>query len=441
MTPWAIFTPSTNSAITREGHNPRRAQIPNRQPTQAQAFDQQDRRFSAAFSLLSEAIAQRAFPAASMAVAYRGKLVALKSFGRFVFEKDLEGAPPLSRSLRQGGDFDVQVTASTLFDLASLTKPMATTTMAMILYERGLLELEAPVLGVVPEFLTGGEHRKDVTFRMLLAHCSGLPAYEKLFLRTRNRDDLLQAAFTTALSADPGTRAEYSDIGFIILGIALERLADEPLDEFCQREIFGPLAMPKTTFNPAPELRPRIPPTADERQQQYGAGTCALEATGAGSQSKSTQQKPRSTFRNRVIQGEVQDENAFGLGGVAGHAGLFSTAEDVARFAHVLLSGGSPILRPDTIALFTRRGETPAGSSRALGWDTPSQPSQSGKYFGPHSYGHLGYTGTSLWIDPHRQLSVTLLTNRTWPDCCNQAIRQVRPRFYDLIVETLDRSE
>ena len=347
----------------------------------------------------------------------------------------------MSRSLRQGGDFDVVITPKTLFDLASLTKPIATTTMAMILYERGLLELDAPVLGVMPEFLTGNERRNAVTFRMLLAHSSGLPAYEKLFLRTRNRGDLLQAAFTMPLSADPGTHAEYSDIGFIILGIALERLADEPVHEFCQREIFGPLAMPNTTFNPAAELRSKIPPTADERQEQYGAGTCALEATESGSQSNSTQQKPRSTFRNRIIQGEVQDENAFVLGGIAGHAGLFSTAEDVARFAHVLLSGGSPILRLDTIALFTRREETPAGTSRALGWDTPSQPSQSGKYFGPHSYGHLGYTGTSLWIDPHRQLSITLLTNRTWRDCSNQAIRQVRPRFYDLIVETLDRSE
>ena len=368
-----------------------------------------------------------------------GKLVALKSLGNFAFEKDPEGAPPLSRSLRQGGGFDLQVHASTLFDLASLTKPIATTTMAMVLYERGLLELESPVAGVIPEFLTSEERRKSVTFRMLLAHSSGLPAYEKLFLRTRNRDDLLPAAFTTPLSADPGTRAEYSDIGFIILAVALERLADEPLHLFCQREIFGPLAMPNTTFNPAPELRSKIPPTADERQQQYGAGTCALEASESNSPSKPSQQKPRSTFRNRIIQGEVQDENASVLGGIAGHAGLFSTVEDVAQFAHILLSGGSPVLRPDTIALFTTREKTPSGTSRALGWDTPSPPSQSGSHFGPHSYGHLGYTGTSLWIDPDRQLSVTLLTNRTWPDCSNQAIKQFRPKIHDAVIDALSR--
>jgi CubicO group peptidase (beta-lactamase class C family) len=365
-------------------------------------------------------------------------LVALKSFGKFVFEKDLEGAPSLSRPLRQGGDFDAAITPATLFDLASLTKPIATTTMAMLLYEHGLLELEAPVSGVVPEFLTGDERRGTVTFRMLLAHSSGLPAYEKLFLRTQSRDELLQAAFTTPLSADPGTRAEYSDIGFIILGVALQRLADEPIHVFCQREIFGPLAMPRTAFNPAPELRFQIPPTADERQAQYGAGTCAIEDhDSTPAQPGSTQPKPRSTFRDRVIQGEVQDENSFVLGGTAGHAGLFSNAEDVARFAHVMLSGGSPILRPDTITLFTQRESTPAGTSRALGWDTPSTPSQSGEYFGSHSYGHLGYTGTSLWIDPDRQLSITLLTNRTWPDCSNQAIKQFRPRIHDAVVDAL----
>jgi CubicO group peptidase (beta-lactamase class C family) len=145
----------------------------------------------------------------------------------------------------------------------------------------------------------------------------------------------------------------------------------------------------------------------------------------------------RSTFRNRIIQGEVQDENASVLGGVAGHAGLFSTAEDVARFAHAMLIGNNPILRSETVSLFTTRESTPTGTSRALGWDTPSAPSQSGKYFGRKSYGHLGYTGTSLWIDPERELSITLLTNRTWPDCSNHAIKQLRPKIHDAIVESL----
>ena len=371
-----------------------------------------------AFSLLGDAIAHRAFPAASLAVTHASKLVALKLFGKFVYEEDLEGTPSLSRPLRQGGDFDLSV--GTLFDLASVSKAVATTTMAMMLYERGLLELDAPVSGAVPEFLTGNDPRRgEVTFRMFLAHSSGLPAYEKLFLKARSRDELLIAAFSIPLIADPGTRAGYSDVGFIILGVALERVAGELLDSFCRREIFGQLGMSNTTFNPPRELRDKIPPTADEREGDARPA------------------KPRSKFRKCIIQGEVQDENAFVLGGVAGHAGLFSTAEDLARFAHTMLSGGSPILRPETIALFTRREGIPVGTSRALGWDKPSVPSQSGTHFGPHSYGHLGYTGTSLWIDPDRQLSITLLSNRTWPDCSNQAIKQVRPKIHDAVMESV----
>jgi CubicO group peptidase (beta-lactamase class C family) len=362
------------------------------------AWNDQDEAFSAAFDSLRKAIAQRAFPAASVAVTHHGRLVALKAFGHFTFDA---GSP--------------QPTPATLFDLASVTKAVATTTKAMILYERGLLELEAPVVGIVPEFASQSDPRRaSVTIRMLLAHSSGLPAYEKLFLRAHTREDLLQAAFTTLLSADPGSRAEYSDLGFILLATALERIAGEPLDIFCQREIFGPLAMTHTTFNPPANAREAIPPTADDR-----------------------------TFRHKIIQGEVQDENAYVLGGVAGHAGLFSTAEDLAVFANTLLECGAgtsarvPVLRPETIALFTRRESQPAGTWRALGWDTPSAPSQSGKYFAHGSYGHLGYTGTSLWIDPSRQLSITLLTNRTWPDCANQAVKQVRPKFHDAVAEAL----
>jgi len=354
----------------------------------------QENTFRAAFAILENAIAARAFPACALAVTLRGELIAHHALGRFTYE-----------SASPAVQFD------TIFDLASVSKAVATTTMAMILYERGLLDLDTPVAAIVPEFLTGDDRRRDVTIRMLLAHSSGLPAYEKLFLHAHSRAELLAAGFTTALTADPGTRAEYSDIGFIILGVALERLADEPLDHFCQREIFGPLGMSHTTFNPPKTWQERIVPTADDQ-----------------------------TFRHRTIQGEVQDENASVLGGVAGHAGVFAPAEDVAAFAHTLLNGGRPILRPETIELFTRRESVPAGTSRALGWDTPSSPSQSGKHFGPRSNGHLGYTGTSLWIDPDRRLSITLLTNRTWPDCQNQAIKQVRPALHDAVIEALKRS-
>jgi CubicO group peptidase (beta-lactamase class C family) len=376
-------------------------------------------RFRRAFSIVDEAIAARVFPGCSLAVTFGGELVAQQAFGRFTYDPS-----------------SPEVTTASIFDLASLTK-VATTAMAMVLYERGLLDLEAPVTAIVPEFAAAitmieGEfsdndrRRREVTLRMLLTHSSGLPAYEKLFLRTRNRADLLQAAFATRLTAAPGTRAEYSDLGFIILGVALERLSDESLDAFCQREIFGPLGMTHTTFNPAPALKESIVPTADERPEN--------------DRPKNDRPENGRCFRHRVIQGEVQDENASVLGGVAGHAGLFSTAENLAIFAHAMLNGGHPILRPSTIALFSRRESAPAGTSRALGWDTPSSPSQSGKHFSSRSFGHLGYTGTSLWIDPARQLSITLLTNRTWPDCKNQAIKQVRPAFHDALMEALGKN-
>jgi CubicO group peptidase (beta-lactamase class C family) len=360
-----------------------------------EAFEHQDKTFALAFSVLREAIARRAFPAASVAVTSKGRLIALKAFGHFTYDAN---SPVVS--------------SSTLFDLASVTKVVATTSMAMILYQHGLLDLDASVSTVVPEFVSDAEkdsRRYDVTFRMLLAHSSGLPAHEKLYLQAANREDLLRAAFDVPLSANPGCRTEYSDIGFIVLGIALERLADESLDRFCRREIFAPIGMKSTDFCPPTELRAQIPPTADDR-----------------------------TFRHRILQGEVQDENASVLGGVAAHAGVFSTAADLAQFAHAMLNP-SLLLRRETIELFTRREAAPPGTSRALGWDTPSAPSQSGKYFGPGTFGHLGYTGTSLWIDPVRQVSITLLTNRTWPDCSDQAIKQVRPRFHDAVVEAVEQ--
>ena len=399
--------PQSNSRIasaSRLCYNPIRSQttlslaLPNREAGFSflvRNCSAQDQRFRSAFDILEKAIAGRAFPACSLAVTFRGEVVAHKSLGRFTYDP----ASP-------------EVTAASLFDVASLTKVVATTAMAMILYERGVLDLEAPVTAVVPEFANDDARRREVTLRMLLAHSSGLPAYEKLFLRASTREALLHAAFSTPLTADPGACVEYSDIGFIILGVALERLADEALDLFCQREIFGPLGMTHTTFKPAHSLKNSAVPTADD-------GSC----------------------RHRIIQGEVQDENASILGGVAAHAGLFSTAEDLAIFAHAMLNRGHPILRPETVERFSRREAAPEGSSRALGWDTPSTPSQSGKYFSARSFGHLGYTGTSLWIDPERQLSVTLLTNRTWPDCANQEIKRVRPALHDAVIEALGKTD
>jgi CubicO group peptidase (beta-lactamase class C family) len=289
---------------------------------------------------------------------------------------------------------------------------MVTTAICMRLYDQGKFHLEQALIEVLPDFGGDDPRRSRVTFRMLLAHSSGLPAYVKLFETANNRNELLAQAAQIPLAAEPGARAEYSDIGFILLGAALERLANETLDNFCKREIFGPLDTIFIGFNlPKHPYRSWTPPTEDDK-----------------------------TFRHRVVQGEVHDENAWVMGGVAGHAGCFATAHDVATFAQTLLNDGEPLFQPHTVELFTRRQAWPAGTSRALGWDTPSSPSQSGRYFSPRSYGHLGYTGTSVWIDPERQLSVTLLTNRTWPDRSSQAIKQIRPAFHDAVVEAVDQS-
>jgi len=363
---------------------------------------EQERLFARVFSLLEQAVRERVFPGASLAVVYRDELVASWAVGRFTYDAASSRVAP-----------------TTVFDLASVTKVLATTTMAMILYERDLLLLDASVADLLPEFgLTPDgkpspdARRHQVTVRMLLAHSAGLADYEKLFLRASNAKDLLRLALTSPVVAPPLSRACYSDIGFIVLGELLTRIAKEPLDQFCRREIFAPLRMTTARFCPPAELNATIPPTQDDRD-----------------------------FRMRIIQGEVNDENASVMGGVAGHAGLFANAVDVARFGQCLLAGGAPIVRPQTVRLFTARQPEPPGTSRALGWDTPSTPSQSGRRFSPSSFGHLGYTGTSLWCDPERRLAVVLLTNRTWPNRSTQEIKRVRPLVHDEVVAAIELHE
>src|SRR5438270_3182090 len=348
--------------------------------------------FPRAIEVLRDGIAALAFPGAAFAVTFNGRLIALHGVGRFTYEAS-----------------SPQVMPETIYDVASLSKVIATSAMAMILYQRGRLSLQSHVADFLPEFATGHPGKRSVTIEMLLAHSSGLPAHAKLYALAQSREQALQVAMRLPLTAEPGTRAEYSDIGFILLGEILSRIAGEPIDSFSQREIFKPLNLQRTVFNPPADWKPLIPPTADHQN-----------------------------YRKRVIQGEVNDDNASILGGVAGQAGLFAAAQDVARFAECILRGGAPILKPETDAQFTRRQTAPAGTSRTLGWDTPSPPSQAGKYFSQESFGHLGYTGCSLWIDPRRRLSINLLTNRTWPNAESQEIKQVRPALHDAIVEGLN---
>jgi serine-type D-Ala-D-Ala carboxypeptidase len=351
--------------------------------------------FAAAYSVLEQAVSERAFPGAAFGVLSQGQVLALDGVGGFTYD---QARTP--------------VTASTVYDLASITKVIATTSMAMLLHQNGALSLDQSLAQLLPGFGQGeaaGSARHAVTLRMLLAHASGLPGYVRFFERPGGRQELLDACLRLPLETTPGSHAEYSDPGFILLGRALEIIAGEELESFCIREFFAPLGMSSTCFRPPADWRLSIPPTEHD-----------------------------TTFRHRVIQGEVQDENCFMLGGVGGHAGLFSNALDPLLYAGCLL-GKHQRFAPATVQLFTTRAGLPPESSRALGWDTPSQPSSSGRFFSRHSAGHLGYAGTSLWIDFERQLAVVLLTNRTWPHRNSQAIRAVRPAFHDAVMESLDR--
>ncbi len=356
------------------------------------ATGDQEQRFAQAFAMMDDAVARRVFPGAALAVTMEDRLLAWRAFGRLTYEA---ASPPVQRE--------------TVWDLASLTKPIATVSMAMLLHERGRLPLDAPIVDLLPEFANPADfRRKEVTARMLLEHSSGLPAHRKLYLGADGREAMLAAAARVPLEAAPCERSEYSDIGFILLGQLLERLAGEREDVFCQREVFDPLKL-NFRFAPNPRQPVQFPPTVID-----------------------------ADYRGRIVHGEVNDENASAMRGVAGHAGLFGDALSVARFGDCILHGGLGLFRPETVRLFTTRATHPAGTSRTLGWDTPSAPSQSGTRFSACSFGHLGYTGTSLWCDPERRVSVTMLTNRTWPDASNQAIKEVRPAVHDAILECVE---
>ncbi len=356
-------------------------------------------RFQSVATLLEAAIAQRAFPGAVFGVLHRGLVLALHAVGRFTFADDSPA-----------------VTTETPYDLASVSKVVATTAMTMLLWQRGSLTLDTLLGDVLPGFVIGADDsigkRRLVTLRTLLTHSSGLPAYAPFFETCATSDEVLRAALSMPLAAQPGTVAAYSDLGFILLGKALEVLAGESLDRFCEREIFAPLGMLATRYGPLDPAR--VPPTEEN-----------------------------TAFRKRVVAGEVHDENCFVMGGVCGHAGLFAPAMDVLRFADAMLqplrtNEANTLLSAETVRLFTRRADLPPGSSRALGWDTPSgAPSSSGRYFSASSFGHLGYTGTSLWIDPVEDVAVVLLTNRTFPTRENRKIQEVRPAFHDAVTELL----
>jgi CubicO group peptidase (beta-lactamase class C family) len=310
------------------------------------------------------------YPGAAVVVGRRGSAVWEKGFGRLGWSTA-----------------DPEVDAgSSIYDLASLTKVVGTTTAMMILYDEGKVHLDDKVSTFIPEF-SGGD-KDDVTIRLLLEHRSGLPAGRDLWRIAETPAEARVAVLATPLAFKPGRYYEYSDLGADVLGFIVEAASGKPLDQFLKERVFQPLGMSQTTFRPDAALRDRIAPTEVNPPRGY------------------------------PLRGEVHDENAFALGGVAGHAGLFSTAADLSVFAQMMLNGGeyegTRLIADSTVALFTKR----AAGTRALGWDTCGGSGSCGKYLGDRAYGHTGFTGTSMWIDPDREMFVILLTNRVyeaWP--------------------------
>ncbi len=327
-----------------------------------------------------------AFPGATIAVGYRDSVVLLAAVGHY------------------GADDKRPVTTETMYDLASLTKVIGLTTAAMMLVDQGKLDLDAPVQRYVPAFQ--GADKERVLIRHLLTHSSGMPAWRPLYAEANTREEALALVDTTALLKQPGDTFVYSDLGAITLTQAVEAITGQRLNDFLDSRLFGPLGMRSTRYLPPESWRERIAPTEND-----------------------------TVFRHRLLRGEVHDENAGRLGGVSGHAGLFSTAPDLARFATWLLR----LRTIDSLPVrdFTRKQGIPPGSSRALGWDTPSENSSAGTKMGPNAFGHTGFTGTSIWFDPDRNLFIVLLTNRVNPTRTNTKIFQVRRRVADLVNEIL----
>jgi CubicO group peptidase (beta-lactamase class C family) len=301
-----------------------------------------------------------------------------------------------------------------LFDVASLTKVMATGSLAALLYDRGALDLEAPVARWLPQL---GDDKAGITVRHLLAHASGLPAWRPLHARATGPHEVLAAALAEPLEAPPGTRVVYSDLGFIVLGAVIEDIAGAPLDVLFDERVARPLGLHDSFFL-SEEAAPRW------RGRSFVAA--------------------RKTPERGVICGAVDDDNAFVMGGVAGHAGLFSTAADVAHFGRAwleALAGRSSWLSEQAAQRFAAKDTTP-GSTRALAWDTPSGATPAiGHRLGRGLHGaigHLGFTGCSLWLERDREIACALLTNHVHPDGADRArIQAARVRFHDAVGETL----
>ena len=355
----------TALTVTRAGDG-----LPIKSPTEV---GMSSSRLSAIERVIERGIKAGGYPGASVVVGRKGAAVFEKGFGKLSWSESSTAV-------------DAQ---RTIYDVASLTKVVGTTTAIMILFDEKKIGLDDPVVNYIPTF--GGGDKDKVTIRQLLTHTSGLPAGRDIWRIAQTPLEARALVLSTPLEGRPGAQYIYSDLGADVLGLIVEVVAGEPLDKFLTRRVFEPLGMNETMFRPADSLRSRIAPTEVTPPRGY------------------------------PLRGEVHDENAYALGGVAGHAGLFSTAADLSVFAQMMLNGGEyngvQIISKPTVELFTSR----AFGHRALGWDTAEGDYGSGRFLGPTAYGHTGFTGTSMWIDPEREMFVILLTNRV------HAARALRP--------------
>jgi len=340
-------------------------------------------------AVLDRAVAEGAFPGAYAVIGTRDGIVAEYGAGR------LDSADA------------TRPTARTVWDLASLTKVVNTTSAVLQLVGRGRVALDTPVVRYLPDWTAPGAER--VTVRQLLSHHAGLPAWRALYKEADTPDDAARLVLATPLDTVPGVRFVYSDLGFILLGRLVERVSGEALAAYGPSHVFGPAGMRETRFLPPSSWRARVAPT---------------------------EQDP---WRQRKLRGEVHDENAARFGGVAGHAGLFSTAHDLTRFARLYLNHGAldgvRVFDSATVAAFTRVQDTTV-SRRALGWETPTGRNSAGQRLSSLAFGHTGFTGTSLWMDPQRNLFVLLLTNRVNPTRQNLRISAVRSSLADAVAST-----
>ena len=332
--------------------------------------------FPNAWGVLDSAIENKIFPGAQVTVVQKGEMVFSGGFGYHTYDS---GSPPVNHE--------------TVYDIASLTKVLSATPITMKLIVQKKLSLDHNVVQFYPQFTGGG--KENVTLRHLLTHSSGLPGYYQFFLdeNIKTNEDVLNYILNIDLLSQPGTHFEYSDLGFILLTAIIEKVSNRPIDRLAHSWIYGPLEMKQTRYSPPSEWRKKIAPTEMD-----------------------------TVYRKRLLQGEVHDENTHLMGGVSGHAGVFSTAEDISKYAQMLVNGGlwkgRRFFKEAQVWEFTsQQKKEPDSSDMALGWDTPSQSGKSiaGDYFTLGSFGHLGFTGTSIWIDPNQEIIIVLLTNRVHP--------------------------